>query len=268
MGKFIDFINSLFFWRKKSEEEQREDIEIKEEVKEVKEEKVKELAKIDDNLVIVKKLHNRSFESLPGEVWKDIPDNIQYEVSNMGRVYSKLTDICLRTYKDGDIYLYRQNSNKRQSKNVARMVAELFLPIPQADYRKYVVMQRVKGDDFSVSNLYWMKRKDYLAQKRGAKIENVEEIKVDDVDDVEPIPVSDDVEEYRVERVETFEEESFKSIVQLRLNGEYVRRYEDVNEILDVHKTYERDVISECLAGFIKDAYGWKWVYEVDYEKN
>ena len=58
------------------------------------------------------------------------------------------------------------------------------------------------------------------------------------------------------------------AIIQLRLNNDFVRRYIDMDELLRSHLTWDKEKILDCLSGKDTDAYGWRFVYEVDYYKD
>ena len=57
------------------------------------------------------------------------------------------------------------------------------------------------------------------------------------------------------------------AIVQLRLNGEYVRRYIDIDEIIEMHPIWNDVDIMMSLTDFMPEAYGYRWVYETNYHK-
>ena len=123
---------------------------------------------------------------------------------------------------------------------IANLVAEYFLPAPQ---NENFVLVRINYllDDNRACNLKWVTKKERCALKKHYNNKHTDE--------------------------KVKEEQSKTAIVQLRSNGEYVRRYYDVNEILSVHPTWQKEDILKCLSGESKDVYGWKFLWESDYEK-
>lgn len=213
----------------------------------------------------VKKIHPRKIEDLPGEEWRSAKCNDNYEVSTMGRIYSKLSGRLMIGDKLGNVCLYRDK--KGTTKSLARIIADTFIPLPEGVQNRNclaIVIDESKSP--SVDNIKWVLRSDF--QKKNA-VYLYEYFKKTEAEERQREERQKEARQKEAKEVIIEpDEESFYAIIQLRKSGEKVRRYKDINEILDVHKTWEKDLISKCLAGFSKDAYGWRWVYEIDYEKN
>ena len=248
------------FFRKQERDEQQESLKTDKSKTPV----AKEKAEPTKKRKYVKKLHTRDFESLPGEEWRSVWCNANYEVSNKGRIYSRLSGRLIIGDKLGNVSLYRDK--KCTTRSLARIIAETFMPLPEGAHNRNCLAIVIDGSkSLSVDNIKWVLRSEF--QKKNAvyfyeyfkKKDEEERLREKEEKKESPIIESPVIIEP--------DEESFSAIIQLRKSGEKVRRYEDINEILDVHKTWEKDVISKCLAGFSNDAYGWRWVYEVDYEK-
>ena len=118
------------------------------------------------------------------EIWKDIPDFLGYQVSNLGQVrsfwkrkhyptgygtYWYLSDepYIMSQSDDGNGYmkvmLYCREDGKRYVKKVHRLVAEAFIP---CDDPKLTVDHKRSGRegklDNSVSNLQWITRQENI----------------------------------------------------------------------------------------------------------
>ena len=101
--------------------------------------------------------------------------------------------------------------------------------------------------DFTVENLMWVNKADINPIKR---------VFVSDLKTAH-IPVKQNVNIKKDER----------AIVQLRKNGEFIRRYYDISEVLEVHPTWKSGDVLMCLTGHFPDAYGYRFMYEYEYEK-
>ena len=92
---------------------------------------------------------------MPGEVWKDIEDFPNYQVSNEGRVRNKKTERML-TIKPGRnkqyLSVYLSNNGKENTQTVHRLVAETFL-----GKHPGMVVNHIDGDKTNnhVNNLEW-----------------------------------------------------------------------------------------------------------------
>lgn len=97
------------------------------------------------------------------EIWKDLPESEDYEVSNTGRVRSKNTgsDLTLRdTRGDGRLYFEFRYENglggkDKKTKSIHRAVAEAFLEKDDENADRVV---HIDGDyaNNSVDNLLWV----------------------------------------------------------------------------------------------------------------
>lgn len=91
------------------------------------------------------------------EVWKDIIDFPNYQVSNLGRVKSK--GKILKSTKDNGGYLMVMISNNTgyKTKRIHRLVAETFIPNPN-NYKEVNHIDENKTNN-CVDNLEWCTRK-------------------------------------------------------------------------------------------------------------
>lgn len=89
------------------------------------------------------------------EIWKDIECFQNYQISNMGRVYSKKTKRMLTLYPDKKGYLRVKfwENNKGYTFKVHRLVAQAFIPNP--DNLPQVNHKDESKDNNNVNNLEW-----------------------------------------------------------------------------------------------------------------
>lgn len=89
------------------------------------------------------------------EVWKDIKGFEQYQISNLGNVYSKKVERLLTAHPDKKGYLRVTfwKDNKGHTYKVHRLVAQAFIPnplnLPQVNHRDE------NKENNSVDNLEW-----------------------------------------------------------------------------------------------------------------
>lgn len=102
----------------------------------------------------------RKFSKYPDEIWKEVPDYPGYYVSNYGQVVSAKRNKLLSNSPDKDGY-YRAgmtNSNGNKTFKVHRLVAMLFVPIPEGlgTMNELVINHKneIKTDN-RASNLEW-----------------------------------------------------------------------------------------------------------------
>lgn len=184
------------------------------------------------------------------EIWRDVPGfETGYEVSNMGRIRSK------ERISEGGFHMKAKILNTRISDagwltvtvdrykklTIHNVVAAVFLPPPPNEYCTKIRYKDNNPLNVAADNLYWMeseamKTKARRDMKRAKK--NLKEVKYPK-----------------------------HAIVQLRKNGEVVRRYYGIEEVLQVHPSWEIGDLIMNLSGHFPDAYGWVFMYQSDYEK-
>lgn len=162
------------------------------------------------------------------EIWRDIKDYPNYQVSNMGRVKSlnyKRTgkEKILKNSKNNSGYLYvcLTINKKEHNYRIHRLVASAFLPNP--------------------NNL--------------PQVNHINEIKTDNrVENLEYCDSS-----YNI-NYGTRTEKTQKPILQFTLDGELVRKWDSTIEVEKELGFYHSD-ISKCCKGKRKTASGYKWCY-------
>lgn len=94
------------------------------------------------------------------EVWETIPEFTNYQVSNLGRVYSILRDHVMRTSRSFGhvkISLKSDYDDKRYTRSVAQLVGEAFVE-PQNDRCTHVMLLDGDLDNVRASNIIWRPR--------------------------------------------------------------------------------------------------------------
>lgn len=95
------------------------------------------------------------------EVWKEIPEFTNYNVSNLGRIYNKAHDMLMRTsltnHGHVKITLMSDWDKKRYTRSVARLVAEAFCKPPNVLCDQLVILD---GNFANVEsrNIVWRPR--------------------------------------------------------------------------------------------------------------
>lgn len=171
------------------------------------------------------------------EEWRPVAGCDFLEVSNLGRL-RKLPYIGAKgqTFPAKIIKLTPSHCGwvsvkfrgQKYYNNICYIVAEAFIPKPDAE-KEYKAVT-VDGD-YSVYSIRWVEKEALKAAQIKKKTER-------------KIIVTND------------------SIVQMRLSGEYVRRYRDIDEIIDVHPLWDKSEIVMSLIDFQAEAYGYRWDYE------
>jgi len=77
------------------------------------------------------KTHNKLINAIDGEIWKDIPNHPNYQISNKGRIKNKITETLLKTKTSENYLSITLCSNGKTNKYfMHRLVAEAFLANP------------------------------------------------------------------------------------------------------------------------------------------
>ncbi len=88
------------------------------------------------------------------EIWKDIINFPDYQISNLGNVYSKKNYKIRKPFvSNGYLSIYLFKNGKRYRKKIHRLVAEAFIPNPN----NLPVINHIDGNKLNniVSNLEW-----------------------------------------------------------------------------------------------------------------
>lgn len=90
------------------------------------------------------------------EEFRDLKDFENYQISNLGRIYSKKRRVCLKVKKLGNSGYYQVRLSKDGNyvyKNLHRLLAETFIPNPN----NYRTVNHINGNklDNRLNNLEW-----------------------------------------------------------------------------------------------------------------
>lgn len=95
--------------------------------------------------------------NLEGEIWKKHPDFSNYEFSNKGRIKNIALNVLMSESCDADGYVVigLREGDKRTTKRIHKIIAELFVNNPNPDY--YNIVNHINGirNDNRAENLEW-----------------------------------------------------------------------------------------------------------------
>ena len=95
--------------------------------------------------------------NLDGEIWKKHPDFSNYEFSNKGRIKNVSLNVLMSESCDSDGYVAigLREGNKRTTKRIHKIIAELFVTNPKPDYYNIVNHINSIRNDNRAENLEW-----------------------------------------------------------------------------------------------------------------
>lgn len=105
------------------------------------------------------------------EVWKPVVGYEDYEVSNLGRVYSKKSKIYLKpmVHRDGYLRVALYVNNKRQYKYIHQLVAQAHIPNPN-NFTEINHLDRDKTRN-TIDNLEWSSRTHNVQHSHGKVVQ-------------------------------------------------------------------------------------------------
>lgn len=166
------------------------------------------------------------------EEWRVIEDYPKYSISSLGRIKSNKTGNVLNNNGYTSVRLVRSKDDYH-SITIIKLVAEAFLPKPEISDKEKLRIKTKNGDklDVRASNLEW------IVVKSGQTIQEAREARD------------------KKER----EAKGNMSIAQYRIDGKLVRKYKDVDDVLDTHRHYYRDYIEYLLESGEPDKKKYIW---------
>lgn len=164
------------------------------------------------------------------EIWKDIKDYPNYQVSNLGKVKNAKTNKILKPFSPIGEYLKVSLSKNGKAKHyfIHRLVAETFIPNPN-NY-PCVNHKDENPSNNCVSNLEWCSYQynNNYGTRNGKVAEKLRKVKC-------------------------------KKVRQYDLNGNYIKTW---NSIKEAEKEVGSTHISQCTKGRFKQTKGYKWRYD------
>lgn len=169
------------------------------------------------------------------EIWKNIIEDNNYMISNLGNVYSKRNKIILKPYKTRKGYLRIMLSNKKRYL-IHRLVAQAFIPNPENAPQ----VNHIDGNkqNNSVYNLEWCTQSENMQHclKTGLKI----------------MPKGKEV--YNA-----------KTVLQYDINNNFIKEWDCIQDAQKELKLYH---ISECCYGKRNKCGNFIWKFkEEKYER-
>lgn len=113
-------------------------------------------------------MENTNINNLPGEIWREIPEYKDYEISNYGRVISELKNTPRILAKNIICNRYRVRLYKREnlskSESVGRLVASIFIREPKENEVLFYRDGNPLNDH--VSNIGWKTKSESVRTAR------------------------------------------------------------------------------------------------------
>lgn len=164
------------------------------------------------------------------EIWKDIKDYPNYQVSNLGKVKNTKTNKILKPFSPIGEYLKVSLSKNGKAKHyfIHRLVAETFIPNPN-NY-PCVNHKDENPSNNCVSNLEWCSYQynNNYGTRNGKVAEKLRKVKC-------------------------------KKVRQYDLNDNYIKTW---NSVVEAQKEIGSSHIWQCLNGTFKQTKGYKWRYD------
>ena len=172
------------------------------------------------------------------ELWKSIEGYPNYMISNLGRVKSlrfrKEKIMKLRNDSDGYLLINFHKNKKQNTFKVHRLVAQTFIPNPENKPH----IDHINGirDDNRVENLRWVT------------------IKENNNNPLHRNKISES-------RKMIFSHLHFasKPIIQFTKNGEFIKKWNNAQDVAREWKLYSGSNIHSCCRGKIKTTYNYTW---------
>lgn len=179
------------------------------------------------------------------EVWKEIKDWGNYQVSNEGRVRNKNTKKILKPFQNefGYLMVCLRNNGKQKTIRVSRLVAEAFIPNPE---NKPEVNHLNGKTDNRAESLEWSTRSENMlhAFKTGLKV----------------------ISEKQKDSCRKLGKSLGKKVIQYDLQGNFIKEWDSTAEAGRQLKINQSN-ISACCRGKRNKVGGYVWRYkEVNYE--
>lgn len=181
------------------------------------------------------------------EIWKPVIGyEGLYEVSSLGNVrslwYGK-KNMKLRTDKDGYLMVNFHKDKKQTTHKVHRLVAETFIPNPEG--KPQIDHINTDKTDNRAENLKWVTQKENNNNPLSKK----------------------HISTGKLGKNRGKDHFASKSIIQFTKNNEFVKIWENAQDVAREWGLYSGANIISCCRGKLTTAYGFKWGYADDYER-
>ena len=203
---------------------------------------------------------------MENEIWKDITEfEGLYQVSNLGRVRSLGFDKyhkgkILKQFFDGKgnyLFVGLHKDKKVKQINVHRLVALMFVPNP--NNLPCVNHKDENKTNNRSDNLEWCTIK-YNSNYGNAK-KNMIDSRIRNND------ISEIIRKCKLTKIKNQSYSCEKPVIQYSLDGVFIREYASSTEAEKI-TGISRGGIQRCCIGKYKQARGYKWRYNSDYESN
>jgi hypothetical protein len=167
------------------------------------------------------------------EIWKDIINYPNYEVSNLGNVRNKKTNKILKPFSTGNEYLKVSLNKNGKPKQffIHRLVAQTFIPNPN-NLKEVNHIKEFEKTNNNVENLEWCDHS--YNQNYGTRNERVSK---------------------KMSRVKC------KKVNQYDLEGNYIKTWDSIKE---AEKETGSRHISQCAKGKFKQTKGYRGEYKYE----
>ena len=173
------------------------------------------------------------------EIWKDIPNFELYQVSSLGRIRNKVTGFIRKNVNSFGLYetIILFNNGKQRLFLVHRLVAKVFIPNPENKKEVNHIDGNKKNN--RVENLEWTTRQENALHSVRNGLQTKEQL---------------------AKAVKCMNKATRKVVLQIK-DKKVIARYNGLRQACR-ENNFSHGLISECVSGKRKSAYGCQWKYE------
>lgn len=224
-------------------------------------------------------MREKLFENLPDEVWRNIDEFPDYEISSFGRVCHRKPDYLIKSLPCSSISKHQRVGIKHNGRTVHRLVARAFPEIcgewfdgcqvhhldknplnNRADNLKVCTMKEHYSYHYEELKERCIKRNGKGADSPMYGKKHTEEFKKKMSDFMKGKPKTKESIEKRLNT-------RANPVIQYTLDGDYVAEYRSLGQ-LEGLKGYAHSLVKKCCIGEYKQAYGYIWKYKKDIDNS